>query len=70
LLTAGLLSVFMAEVVRQRELAGEKASGCRNRIVCSRDHDQPTTLFEQLYLTAGFEPKLATKLPRNKNLAF
>ena len=35
-----ILSVFMAEVVRQGELAGEKASGRRNWIVCSRSHDQ------------------------------
>jgi hypothetical protein len=69
LLTAGLLSMFTTEVVRQGELAGEKTRGCLNGIVCSLGYDQPTALFKQLYLAARFEPELAAKLPRNQNLA-
>ncbi|MDR4469595.1 MAG: hypothetical protein MRJ68_15090 [Nitrospira sp.] len=69
MLTAGL-SVFMAEVVRQGELAGEETSRRGNRVGCSGGDDQPAAFFNQLDFAAGFEPKFSTKLPRDQNLAF
>jgi hypothetical protein len=60
--------MLATKVVRQGELAREKARGRRNGIVSRRRNDQPATLFEQLDLAPGLEPKLATELSGNQDL--
>ena len=57
--------MLATEIVRQGELAREKARGRRDGIVRRRRNDQPATFFIQLDLAAGFEPELTTKLPGN-----
>jgi hypothetical protein len=61
--------MLAAEVVRQGELACEKTRGRRDGVVSRWGYDQPAALFDQLDLAPGFEPQLAPKLPRNKDLS-